>query len=200
MNKIKIIWNTLFEYWKTFEPSFIGCNGATQKEVLELEEYLQFKLPIDFKESLQICNAYPFEPKNVIKSSCLMTGGAGTLYTIEEIQTLHQDFKEYMFDGCGYRYLDPKIFPKDIVWSHYWIPIYSWNCDELALLDLRENIGEQYGQVLYLDQEYDTLGVWANSYEEFFGSIAYAILDHGAFNYDDMKKVRDRINKEIHSK
>jgi len=78
-------------------------------------------------------------------------------------------------------------------WINAWVPIYSWNCDELALLDLRENIGEQYGQVLYLDQEYDILGVWAKSYKEFLKSITDAILDHGAFNHDDMKKVRDRI-------
>jgi len=199
MSKIEIIWDKLFEYWKTFEPSFVGCNAATQKEVLELEKYLKFKLPIDFKESLQRCNAYPLEPTNVIKSSCFMTGGAGTLYTIDEIQTSHQDFKEYMFDGCAYKYIDSKILPKNIVWSNAWIPIYSWNCDELALLDLRENIGEQYGQVLYLDQEYDTLGVWAKSYEEFLKSIADAILDHGVFNHDDMKNVRDRINKETHN-
>lgn len=197
MSEIEIIWNKLFEYWKTFEPNFSRCNIATEKEILNFEAYLQVKLPDDFKKSLEICNAYPSERKYVIKSSCLITGGAGTLYTINDMQIAHEDFKGYMFDGYAYKHIDSKIFPKDIVWSNDWIPIYSWNCDELVLLDLRENIGEQYGQILYLDQEYDILGIWATSYEEFLKSIANAILDHGEFNHDDMQNIRDRINEEV---
>ncbi len=200
MSNISNIWNKAFAYWQINEPNFKGCNVATDKEILAFEEYLKFKLPDDFKESIKKCNAYPFEPTKVLKSSCLMTGGAGTLYTIDEIQTSHNDFKEYMFDGCAYRYIDININPKNIVWSNEWIPIYSWNCKEIALLDLRENIGERYGQVLYLDQEYDTLGIWAQSYEKFLKSIADAILDHGAFNSDDMEKVRHKIYVETHNK
>ena len=197
-NKIVSLWERLFAYWKKNEPNFTGCKGATEKEILDLELHLGIKLPNCLKESLARCNTPPIEPKKVHKSSCLMTGCAGILYSIDDIKMDHQDFKEYMFDGGAYRYVDPNIFPKDIAWSNYWIPIYSWNCNEYALIDLRPECNN-HGQILYVDPEFSVLGIWAKSYEEFLESIANAILDHGEFNQNDMKQIRDRIYKATKS-
>ena len=193
MNTIDGMWDRMYEYWKIHEPSFVDCNGINDEEILSFEQSLQLKLPNDLKKSLKRCNAYPSEPQKVVSSSCCMTGGSGHLFSLETIASWYKDFNEYMYDGCTYEHIDPKLTPKDIIWSHEWLPIYSWNCDVIALLDLRKGIGEQYEQVLYLDQEYSTLGVWAKSYEEFLKLIADAIVDHGAFNRNDMEKVRQKV-------
>jgi len=193
MNLIDGMWDRMCEYWKIHEPGFVECSGTSDEEILSSEESLQLKLPDDLKRSLKRCNAYPSDPKNVKLSSYCMTGGAGHLFPLEIIVSWYKDFNEYMYDGCTYQHIDPKLTPKDIIWSHEWLPIYSWNCDVIALLDLRKGIDEQYGQVLYLDQEYSTLGVWAKSYEEFLKLIADAIVDHVAFDRDDMEKVRQQV-------
>ncbi len=197
MKSIDSIWDDLFAYWKENEPAFTQCDSATDQEIIELEKYLQPQLPNEFKQSLGRCNNYPKDPTDIQKSSCNFTGGGGILFDINTIYELHNEYKEYMYDGGAYGKIDPRLDPKDIVWSHYWIPIYSWNCDEMILLDLREDIKDQYGQILYLDQEYDTLGICTNSYQEFLELISNAILDHGAFDRNDMKKIRERVLKNI---
>jgi len=185
------IWNSLFEYWSQHEPDFMMCKGATDEQITRLEASLGIELPNPLKISLKKCSS---NPNKIEKSSCLFTGGGGKLFDIKEIDESYREMNLYkFFDGeaMSYTKIDNKLEPIT-TWSKYFIPIYSWNCNEYALIDLRPE-SSNYEQILYEDAEFATIGVWAQSYKEFLKSIADAILDHGAFNHDDMKKVRQRI-------
>jgi len=197
MNKIEKIWNSLFEYWKDNEPAFSGCIGATQSEIDELEQALNIKLPESLKQSLKMCNSYPADYSNVKKSSCLVVGGAGELYNTKNILESYNALKETMYydgEAMTYDYLDKTFLSCDTKFSKNWIPIYSWNCDIIAYLDLRldSNI---HGQILYEDIESGQLGIWADSYEDFLESIAKDILEYGEYR-EGFKKVFERVNKE----
>lgn len=197
MKTINQIWDSLFKYWQQNEPNFTMCQGAKVKDVSNLENSLGVELPRSLKASLLQCNSYTVLDQKVENSSCLFTGGGGRLFDIEEINKSYQNMNLYKFFGgeaLPYKKVDYRL-ESNITWSKYFIPIYSWNCDVNALIDLRPD-SNNLGQILYEDTEFGLLGIWAESYEEFLKSIADAILDHGAFNHDDMKSVRDRINKE----
>lgn len=197
MKLIDQIWDKLFEYWKQHEPDFTGCKEAGEKEIISLEDSLGIKLPESLKTSLTRCNSYPNENQKTQNSSCLLTGGSGRLFDTNEIkETYHNLNSHRFFDGeaLDYMYVD-KNLDSNTRWSKYFIPIYSWNCDVYALLDLRPN-SSNFGQVLYEYPESDTLGVWAKSYERFLQLIADSILDHGAFNNKDMDNIWQKIYDE----
>jgi len=185
------IWDDLFRYWEQNEPGFTMCKGAGEEEIKSLEASLNIELPNALKESLKRCSS---NPNKIEKSSCLLTGGGGKLFDIKEMDESYREMNLYkFFDGeaMSYTKIDTKLEP-NTTWSKYFIPIYSWNCNENALIDLRPE-SRNYEQILYEDAEFATIGVWAQSYEEFLKLIADAIIDHGAFNQDDMEKVRQQI-------
>jgi len=192
MNKIEKIWDSLFEYWKKNEPAFSGCIGATQSEIDELEQALGIKLPESLKQSLKMCNSYPADYSNVKKSSCLVIGGAGELYSLENIKEIYMT-RIVWFQEVSYEYIDKSISKKALNWSKYFVPIYSWNCDVYASIDLRPS-SKSYGQILYEDPESCQLGIWADSYEDFLESIAKDILEHGEYR-EEFKKVFARVNE-----
>ena len=160
---------------------------------MDLEASLGLELPNTLKISLQVCNS---SPSIIEKSCCLHTGGGGKLFDTNEIDELYKEMNLYnYYDGeaMSYSKVDCSL-ESNITWSKYFIPIYSWNCNEYALIDLRPESNNR-GQILYVDPEFSVLGIWAKSYEEFLESIANAILDHGEFNQNDMKQIRDKIYK-----
>lgn len=197
-SKVNEIWDKLIAYWQVNEPSFQGCKGASEKEISELEQFLKVSLPEPFKQSLKRCNTYPEDYSQIIKSSSLMTGSMGALHSISLIKEIYSDSLDYKYmDDMEYaRNIDSNIEPKSLKGIQLWVPIFDWNGNEWALLDLNEE-SNQYGQILYDDPEFDNLGIWANSYEEFLESIADAILDHGEYNRDDFVKVRNRVNNNL---
>ena len=199
--KVNQIWDSLIEYWQKNEPNFQGCIGANDKEIEELEQFLKVELPESFKQSLKRCNTVPENYSEIVKSSCLVTGSMGDLHSIPFIKEIFADRLEYYYmDDMEYaKNVDPSIKPLNLKGPQLWIPIYNWNGNEWALLDLNEE-SNQYGQILYDDPEFGNLGIWANSYEDLLESIANAILDHGEYNRDDFINVRNKVIKTISSR
>jgi len=195
------IWDDLFSYWQQNEPHFTMCKGAGEEEIKSLETSLCVELPNSLKESLKRCNAYPETSQKIKNSSCLLTGGAGKLFNVEEINESYQEMSLYKFfegEAMPYEHVDNGL-ETSTRWSEHFIPFYSWNCDVFALLDLRPN-SNNYGQVLFEYPESSTLGIWAKSYEEFLQLIADAVIDHGAFNNNDMDKAWQKIYDQTRDK
>jgi len=197
MNRINQIWNDLFKYWKKHEPNFTGCKQATDDEIEVLEKEINIPLSNALKQSLKKCNSDHQNFQEIKKSSCLFTGGAGLLHDVLTIKELYFDMQTYMYDSdYPFEYIDQQIVPQNIIWSEKWIPIFNWEGNEWAILDLRPDI-DRYGQILYNDPESSILGIWADSYEDFLQNIMNAILDHGSFNNNDIESLRERVYKDV---
>jgi len=194
MKTVSEIWECLIDYWKVNEPNFKGCKCASEEEIQTLESTLNITLPKSLRQSLEICN---FFPEKIDKSSSSYFGGCSRLYDTRELLEMWDECNTYRFSGFPYRYIDSRIKPEDIGWSTRWIPIFHWNADIFALLDMREDIGDRTGQILYEDSESGILGIWADSYEEFLESIANAVLDHGEFGIEDIKDKMQQVYEEI---
>jgi len=163
MGKITGIWQELFKYWQEKEGVDIKCVGATQQQLIELEESIKLKIPEELKESLMCCNSYP-EDLSKVNSACLYLGNGCMLYdtcTIEEIY----------LDGIEYGYIEDKNL----------IPIFDWNGNIHIL------ICSKTGNIIYSDMEFGIKKVIFSSYAKLLEYVKSVILSKGNLSYKDFE-------------
>lgn len=188
MKKIETIWNELFEYWKKNEPYFIQPKGSSKKDIEEVEKELGLTLPHSLKDSLEQCNSYPDNWEKVIKSSALLLGEAGQLYSTQQIIEWYKENMAYKGTNPFKNVYGNTVSPNG-TWEKSWIPIYDYNADIFFAIDMRKENGVPNGKVLYMDFEYSILAVVADSYEEFLNQVCEAILENGQYGAKDLENI-----------
>jgi hypothetical protein len=69
------------------------------------------------------------------------------------------------------------------------IPIYDYNADVFFCIDTRKENGIAQEKILYIDEEYDTLALVANSYQEFLNMLLDAILKTGIYGSEELENI-----------
>ena len=188
MKSIEKIWDELFEYWVQHEPSFIEPIGATDEEIKELEKEMGMSLPTSLKESLKRCNSYPSDWEKVKKSSALLLGEAGQLYSVQQIIEWYKENMSYKVD-YPFKSIYGDTRSPNSNWDEHWIPLYDYNADVFFAIDMRKENGVLCEKVLYIDFEYSILAVVADSYEEFLNQVLLAILEEGQYESKNLENV-----------
>lgn len=182
------MWNELFDYWSQNEPYFTLPKGASDQEIKKVETMLSFSLPESLKDSLKKCNSYPDNWEKVKKSSALLLGEAGQLYSTNEIIMWYKENMDYR-GTQAYRCVYGDTTSPNSKWMYQWIPIYDYNANIFLAIDMRENNGIPSKKVLYLDFEYSILAVCADSYEEFLNQVLSSILQTGQYGSKDLENI-----------
>lgn len=142
------VWQAYTEYWLKHEPDMTDpCLGESKEEVEKTEEKLNIKFPEEFKESLQLtfhrtkkCDGYDhswFGSRTGIQ-----------LYWCDFIVQMKDVLVEMdVINDYENIYFDDIAPYNGDIWPCEWIPI-AQKSGIFFFLDLRKNIGEQYGQVL----------------------------------------------------
>lgn len=170
---------------------------ATDDEIFEVEKKLNVKLPIDFKESLQINNHET--AVDIYLYSWL--GGGNHMLECKDMVTFSLDNRE-MF-SLDNRELDFEVFDQRInlteeytYWNDKWVIIFDWNMDYLAVLDLRED-PKYYGKVLCTDIEFGKIAKWADSYADWFEIVTNEVLEYGELRLDTISSLFPQQNEIV---
>jgi hypothetical protein len=147
---IEEIWETYEKYWLINEPKMTTpktCKPNTKQDIHVLEESLGYKLPIDLKKSLQIVN---HSSKKCDDDKYHSWFGSKTgIFFYSALELLANNNHDIDLQIADYSIYEKGIIPykgKDIFLKE-WLVIAS-NLNIYIFLDLRNNIGNQYGQVL----------------------------------------------------
>jgi len=151
---MKQVWEEYKEYWLKHEPTMTepsSCRPNTKQEVDALERSLSITLPSDFKTSLLFVKHGSKKCDDNLHHSWF---GSKTGIELYETKTILSETislrKHEELDIRDYNIYWNEITPIDKTlktWSKQWLPIAS-KYDIVFFIDLREDIGKQYGQVL----------------------------------------------------
>jgi len=188
MKTVDEVWDELIDYWQKHEPSFKGCVGATNRQISKVEDAINISLPISLKKSLKRCNNYPIDFNQVKKSSSLLFGEAGKAYDVKKIIEWQ---KEKLSFSCSFPFENVygDIISPQKGWDKAWIPIYDYNTSVFFCIDTRKKNGIVQEKILYIDEEYDTLALVANSYQEFLNMVLNAILKTGIYGSEELENI-----------
>jgi len=188
------IWNEYITYWSTTEPSMTNpksCKPQTQNEIAVLEKNLNIKLPKDFYISLQTVDHNSKKCDDNRMHSWFGSTTGIVLFNTKEIWNHYKMLLSYVDineEGVNNKYFgDIKPYTESEKWSKEWIPLLAHNGITFCL-DLRSNIGEQYGQVLAV---YPGIALGKNG-NEWYNYIVFIAKDYKEF----MKKMIDDIKSE----
>lgn len=183
-------WERLTKYWKNrLNVLEIPCTGASEKDILKLEKITGAELPNIYKESIKLCNESYVLPKEEKVGYAWLHGSAllsinEIIEIIKEIKPIYEELDRY---DSPYE-INGKITEPINGWPDGWIPFLS-DFGYFGVLDLRPDIGDEYGQVLLVDPINGFITFWAKNYEEFLTFIIDKLIDEGEISeeyYDEM--------------
>jgi len=191
---IKSIWSEYIAYWREKEPTMTApetCKPESKEDVEKLESYLGVVLPEDFKQSFQIVDHSRKKCDDNLDHSWLGSTTGIFLYNTKDVKVYHDFNLQYIDD---LKYTSSKYFGdiephhiKSSKWPKEWIPFMGHNGITFCI-DLRENLGNQYGQILAIYPRVN-LGIKNNKW--------YTFIVWLAPNYTEfMKKILEDIKKE----
>ena len=158
--RIEKIWDELYIFWKQIDNQTLKINAKSSEDIVKLEQILNIELPIEFKTSLSyVCHS----ARNKMDDSWFGNYIETNFLTINEIEEEYQECINVIDEV-------ENIYTGDILtydredWSKYWIPILTrMDIDIIIFIDLRENIGKQYGQILLYQPNIEIEdGHWVN--------------------------------------
>lgn len=161
-------------YYDNYTHVRQSCQGATDEEIDRLKAQINAELPNSLITSLKVCNEKP-----IYKGSYyFFLGEESHLFTVNEIAKTYHEMNEYRND-FGYDTVMNDIIPPENTWPREWIPFYEWLEDLYAVIDMREEIGRQQGQILLIDMIDSTICRWSDSYETFLENAVRLLQEHG---------------------
>lgn len=169
-------WERIYSYWENrLRISDLSCKGATTSEIEQLESHLQFELPESFIESLKNCN-HPYLP---IQGYTFSWFGSHVRYmNVDEIIEFYDQNRIYAAGNHNYyKIYDNIVQPKE-GWPDKWVPFMD-AFGIYATIDLRDDIGDQYGQIILMDPSNGRIALWADSYENFLTEAIDIIYKRG---------------------
>ncbi|MCK5677654.1 MAG: SMI1/KNR4 family protein [Flavobacteriaceae bacterium] len=152
--KIEEVWQEYREYWVDHEPMMTApdtCNPNTEEEIEKLENLLDIKLPNDFRQSLKSVKHSNKKCDDNLSHSWFGSRTGILLYDVEDIisdSLMLRKYHEFYIDDYNIYWNDITPFDSNRkYWLNEWIPILTQN-NIIIFIDLREGIGDEYGQVL----------------------------------------------------
>lgn len=171
---IETTWQKIFEYWEKTAPSSTEkCEGATKEELNKLNMIVE--TPISLRKSLTICNQSNRKNGTLFYS---WFGGQSRIFTSKDIINFMINETQYYDIDESYEKVYGNVLNPKSGWPKEWIPILE-AFGLFVVVDLRPNIGNQYGQILLVDPANSVLAYWASSYEEFMTKAMNILYEHG---------------------
>lgn len=179
-----------FEYIKTFAKVRNKCQGASQQELDFLQKQIDVNLDKALLGSLSICA----HPDTLDGDRYEWLGDINRLLTINEIVEEYNMFRKFDLqspdDASRHQYFqifDGVVAPASM-WPKEWIPIFDWDTSYKGVLDMREDIGDQKGQILLIAVEGGIIARWADSYEGFLSMAADSVEKYGEMRIQDIEQ------------
>ena len=199
---IEAVWQEYFNYWKKHEPDMTEpCPGESKEAVDTLEKTLGVTLPEDFKKSLQFTYHGRKKCSDNLDHSWFGSRTGVSFYDTKRIGDYSAQNSLDSFsinDGrTTNRYFgNVKPYVEGKRWPKAWVMIAYKNGTAICL-DLRKDIGDQYGQVIaiYLgvndkdDNWFNHIAFVAKDYKEFMILALEEIYLHRGLNDDFFRKI-----------
>jgi len=149
---IETVWQEYRAYWLKHEPTMTApatCQANSHEEVEALEKVLEVQLPDDLKKSLQLVDHRRKKCDDNLVHSWFGSRTGISLYDVERLKIINLDMqKNPSFHDRDYNAYWGDIAPvTGRYWPKEWLVI-AGKYNVLIFIDLRKNIGNQYGQVL----------------------------------------------------
>jgi len=148
------VWQEYKEYWLKNEPTMTApdtCTPHTEEEIRKLENILKLKLPEDLKISFKTVNHLSKKcDDNLVHSWFGSKTGVSLSTPFDIIDNDNNSLQTIDLFGTDYNIYDGQITPYDErlkQWPNEWILIAD-KYDVIFFIDLRDNIGDEYGQVI----------------------------------------------------
>jgi len=148
------VWQEYKEYWLKHEPKMTApetCTPHTEEEIVKLEHILDVKLPEDLKTSFRTVNHSSKKcDDNLVHSWFGSKTGVRLSIPSDIIDKNNNSLQTIDLFGTDYNIYDGQITPYDVIprqWPNKWVLIAD-KYDVVFFIDLRDNIGDEYGQVL----------------------------------------------------
>jgi cell wall assembly regulator SMI1 len=148
------VWEEYKVYWLKHEPNMTApetCLPHTEEEIIKLEDTLNIKLPEDLKISFKTVNHSSKKCDDNLFHSWFGSKTGISLFSPKEM--IYKDksaFYNVYVDSATYTIYDGEITPypeKNGKWINKLVPIVH-KYDITIFMDLRENIGDEYGQIV----------------------------------------------------
>ncbi len=177
----KQIWEKILTEIKTISPKTYNSlnTSASEEDINLLENVLDIKLPVEFKNYLRVCNGQQ-QRNSVFFVSC------NCLLSIKEIISDWQKMNDLFLNENRLENIEENKI-KPLYWNKKWIPFACFNGNNRLILDLDAGKKGKNGQIFELypgvDLEDDECVV-ANSFKEFSQKILES-LENNDFEIDD---------------
>ncbi len=168
------------EIWKRIEAWFVAnatelseqfkLSGATETEIIAVEELLGFEFPKDFRESLRI------------SSGTIPLDGAWELLGLNEIFDEWKVWNQLYQSG---EFSDFQVEPHGAIkpywWNPQWIPITYNGAGDHQCLDMDPAPGGRVGQVIQMWHDWEQRKVDADSFTMWLDDFASG-LENGSYH------------------
>jgi cell wall assembly regulator SMI1 len=157
---------------------------ASLDEILKLEEVLNIKLPISFKESLQINDKDIIENHNFYP----WLGGWNQLFSCKDIINHELELQKYRWfcKNGSFEYIFGDVENPKYSEPKEWIPICNWNGDYIIAIDM---LSKNKGQIIVYSNEDSIVSKWTDSYEDWFKVVVDEVLKYGELRVETIEKI-----------
>lgn len=156
---IKEVWQEYKEYWLKHEPKTTApetCIPCTEKEILKLEHVLDVKLPEDLRISFKSVNHHSKKCDDNLTHSWFGSKTGVSLSTPSDmIDKNSNSLQSIDLLSADYNIYDGKITPYDPKQGLKKCILIASKYDVIFFMDLRENIGNEYGQIIAFIQTFE---------------------------------------------
>lgn len=165
-------------YYNYFLQVRQTCMGASEDDIKRLRGELKVEPPRALIDSLKTCNE-TFIDANEIRYDWF--GTQILLFTLDEIIDCYLDMLDEANDySDAVMTAKGELLKPDTIWPKEWIPFSA--LDEMGIyfaIDMRDEQGNQKGQVVWYDYMNNVAGIFANSYEVFFENTVNVMYENG---------------------
>lgn len=173
--RMRLLWERLEHWLEKHAPEVLSDlnPGATEEEIQELEQAIQYILPEDFKESLRIHNGQAGESLWLI--------GGWELLSAKRILDEWKVWKGLYNEGT---FRDWKVEAADEVeqvwWKPSWIPVTYNGCGDHHCMDVETGSAGRMGQIITMWHDDEERRVLAGNYGEWFAYLVNEIEQNDA--------------------